>query len=126
LRSADEPPRQTQRNLEHDPRGRVDRQLTPVNSNAVDGARGSCVVRFVLEFSQALEFRERASAAVFGYDPDIGPARFCQLADMVERRRRAFEVLDELLNCCAGSDPKAHSDENITGVNASQDVRGRE
>jgi hypothetical protein len=44
----------------------------------------------VLEFSQALKFCKRASAAASSYDPEIELAQFDQLADAVRRRRRTL------------------------------------
>jgi hypothetical protein len=86
--------------------------IAPANSCSVQRARPSGGLeqavamrrrpRFVLEFSQALTFRERASASVFGYDPDIGQGQCEQLADTVERRRCTFDFLHELLNRYAG------------------------
>jgi len=71
--------------------------------------RASGVVRLVLVFREAFDLRERAKAPVVGQDPDIGRCPFGKLADPIERRRRTLDVLDELLNCCPGNNPKAHA-----------------
>jgi len=84
----------------------------------------SRVVRFVLEFRQSFELRERADA-VFAQDSDIGRAPSGQFADPIERCRRTLDVLDELPNCCAGNDSKAHEVDNITPTGASKTQKAK-
>jgi len=87
------------------------RQAANQRSDAVRRKRlanASRVVRFVLEFGQALELRERAAPSARVQDPHIGRALSGQFANPVERGGSAFGGLDEFLNGCAGNDLKTH------------------